>query len=484
VSGPLAERLLAEPAVAAAREALGAEAEAWIVGGTVRDALLGRAVTDVDVAVRGSPEAAARAVGAAVRGPVFQLSDEHGTWRVLDRGRGWTFDASALQGRTIEQDLAQREFTVNAMAVPVGGGDLLDPTGGVADLEAGVLRVVGGPDLGSSSYALDALRPLRLARMAAELPLDPEPETERLTREAAPRVTEASPERVFSELRRLLVGERALHALELADRLGLMEAVLPEVAALHGVEQSHFHHLDVYEHTLEVLRQEMELESRLEEVFGDAAGELRRVLDEPLADEMTRGQALRLGALLHDIGKPATRGVLPNGRVTFIGHDAVGEEMIAAVGRRLRTSERLRTFVAKLTRHHLVLGFLVHERPLSRRALYRYLTTCAPVEVEVTLLSCADRLSTRGKNAEPAIAAHLELAREVMAEALRWRAEGPPALPLRGDELAAELGIEPGPELGALIASLREARFAGEAGTREETLAVARRLRENGADQP
>jgi hypothetical protein len=113
--------------------------------------------------------------------------------------------------------------------------------------------------------------------------------------------------------------------------------------------------------------------------------------------------------------------------------------------------------------------------------VYHYLRVTSPVEVEVTLLSCADRLATRGKNADRAIAAHLDLARELMAEALDWRASGPPSAPIRGDELARELGIEPGPELGALLADLAEAAYAGEAGTREQAVEVARRLRENRA---
>jgi poly(A) polymerase len=238
------------------------------------------------------------------------------------------------------------------------------------------------------------------------------------------------------------------------------------------VEQSHFHHTDVYGHTIEVLERLIELE-------GQATGELRDVLDEPLADELTHGEALRFGALLHDIGKPATHDVRADGRVTFMGHDRLGEEMVRQVCRRLRTSERLSRFLGSVTRHHLVLGFLVHERPLDRRAVYRYLTRTSPVEVEVTLLSCADRLATRGKNAERAIDAHLELAKELMPAALEWRRSGPPRLPLRGDELAHELGIEPGPELGRLLAELQEAAYAGEIETREQAVDLARRLRQN-----
>jgi poly(A) polymerase len=439
----------------------------WIVGGALRDELLGREVTDIDIAVEGDPETAARELAKEVRGPVFKLSEAFGAWRVVDRRSGHVYDFAPLQGASIEEDLRRRDFTVNAMARPREGGAVIDPLGGQADIESHVLRVIG-PD----SYERDPLRPLRLARFAAELDFRPDPGTEKLTAAAAPRVTEASGERVFGELRRLVLAEHAVKGLALADRLGLLHAVLPELSDLHDIEQSLYHHKDVYGHTLEVLERLIEIEAR-------ADGELRVVLDEPLADELTRGEALRFGALLHDIGKPATHDVRDDGRVTFMGHDRLGEEMVRQVCRRLRTSERLSRFLAAVTRHHLVLGFLVHERPLDRRAVYRYLKRTSPVEVEVTLLSCADRLATRGRHAERAIDAHVELAKELMPAALAWRRSGPPRLPLRGDELAEELGIEPGPELGRILAELQEAAYAGEIAHRGEVVELARRLRQN-----
>ena len=477
------DRLAQAPPVRTVREALaGSDDPAWIVGGTVRDALLGRPLRDVDLAVAGSAEAAARAVARAVRGPAFPLSEEFGAWRVVGARGEWVCDVSPLQGAAIEDDLAQRDFAVNAMAVPVpeDGTEIVDPTGGRHDLDRRVLRVLGGDSVADSAYARDPLRPLRLARLATELGFAPDERTERLTREAAPRVADAAPERAFAELRRLVIADRVIDGLELADRLGLVAAVMPELAELHGVEQSHFHHLDVHGHTIEVLRQLLEIERDAAAVLGaDLAARVGAVLDQPLADELTRRQALRFAALLHDIGKPGTRGVLPNGRVTFIGHDALGERLVDAICRRLHTSERLRRFIAGITRHHLVLGFLVHERPLSRGAVYRYLTVCEPVEIEVTVLSCADRLATRGRNADAAIALHLELARELLAEALVWRERGAPRPPIRGDELADALGIPPGPEIGALLKRLEAATFAGEIATREDALALARRLREN-----
>ena len=460
----------------------------WIVGGALRDELLGREVTDIDIAVEGDPAAAARAFAAEVRGPVFRLSEAFGAWRVIDRRDGHIYDFAPLQGESIEEDLRGRDFTVNAMARPLdqtipltrqlgdeamplgreaAGDALIDPLGGRSDIESRTLRVIG-----PEAYERDPLRPLRLARFAAELGFRPDAETERLTIAAAARVPEASGERVFAELRRLVLAEHAVQGLALADHLGLLAAVLPELSDLHDVDQSHFHHKDVYGHTLEVLERLIELEA-------EASGELREVLDEPLADELTRGEALRFGALLHDIGKPATYSVREDGRITFMGHDRLGEDMVRDICRRLRTSDRLSRFLEGLTRHHLVLGFLVHRRPLDRREVYRYLVRTSPVEVEVTFLSCADRLATRGKNADRAIDAHLELAKELMPAALEWRRTGPPRLPLRGDELAREAGIEPGPELGRVIAELQEAMYAGEIASREEAVDLARRLRQN-----
>jgi putative nucleotidyltransferase with HDIG domain len=457
-----------------AREAL-AGRRAWIVGGAVRDAVLGRPIVDVDLVVEGSPEGAAKAIAKAARGPAFQLSADFGAWRAMGPASDrWVADVSPLQGASIEEDLARRDFTVNAMAVPLDGSTpvLIDPLGGAADIQSRTLRVLPG------AYESDPLRPLRLARLATELGFTPDRATEEATAAAAGRVTEPSPERVFAELRRLVIADGVVEGIQVADRTGLLAAVLPELAELHGVEQSRYHHRDVYGHTIEVLERQVEIEADPAGVFGAELGaRVGAELARPVGDELNAWQALRFVALLHDIAKPQTRGVLPDGRVTFMGHHELGVEMIDAICRRLRTSERLRTFVGAVTRHHLMLGFLVHQRPLSRGLVYRYLKTCSPVELEVTVHSCADRLATRGDRADEAIPLHLELARELAAEAVEWR-ERPPQPPLRGDDLARELDIQPGPELGALLARLEEAAFAGEAPTREEALALARRLRE------
>lgn len=454
------------------------EQPAWIVGGAVRDELLGRPVDDVDVALAGDVRAAAAAVAAAA-GPGaarFELSGPFRTWRVVGPNHAWQVDISSLRGEGIDADLRLRDLTINAMGRSIDGGPVLDPTGGRDDLEGRVARVVSEDALRD-----DPLRTLRVARFACELDLTVDAETARLTAIHAGDLDRVAGERVFAELKRIIAAPRIRAGLELMDQLGLTVHALPELAALAGVEQNRYHHADVLGHTLEVLDETLAIEADPSVTFGpQRADEVRALLAEPLADGLTRGHALRLGALLHDAAKPRTRAVGPDGETLgFPGHDVEGAALARELLGRLKTSEALRAHVAALTRHHLRLGFLVHERDelgvLPRRAVYRYLVETDPVEVDVTLLSTADRLATRGRKADEAIAKHVALARQMLADALDWRAgrtRQPPLL--RGDELARELGISPGPLVGQLLDELAEARFAGEIDDRQSALDAAR----------
>ena len=444
--------------------------DGWLVGGTVRDRLLGRETADFDVAISGSAAEIARTVGRAAGGFAFELSEAFGAWRIVAHDRTWQVDVLPLNGATIEEDLGRRDLTINAIAAPLGSVGYVDPFGGLEDISAHRLRAVS-----PVAFERDPLRSLRLARLACELGFQVEAGTQGLARAAAPGLARVAPERVFAELRRVVCAPAALSGLELMDAIGVTDAVLPELAALRGVEQSRFHHLDVAEHTRSVLAEVIALERDPARLAGGDAPALTSFLAQPLANDMTRGQALRFGALLHDIAKPLTRAVTPQGRVTFMGHDESGAQLGTEILGRLRTSDRLREHVAALTRHHLRLGFLVHEMPLSRRAVYDYLHATATVAVDVTVLSVADRLATRGDNADRAIATHLELARQMLAEGLAWVAD-PPRPPVRGDELAQALGIKPGPKLGDLLAELEAATFSGEVATREEAIARAREL--------
>jgi len=451
------------------RTALAGEA-AWLVGGTLRDRLLGRETLDIDVVVDGDVRTAARKLGRAAGGASFELSDQYGAWRVVARDRSWQVDVVPLQGGSLESDLAARDLTVNAMAEPVAGGELIDPHGGAADLAARRLRMVS-----AAAFDADPLRALRVVRLATELGFEVEPATAAAAAQRAPRLPGVAPERVFAELKRVIGADDPLRGLALMDELALTPQVLPEFDALRGVGQSRYHHRDVHGHTLEVLQRVVDLERDPASLVGpDLGPRVAALLAEPLADELTRGGALRLGALLHDAAKPQTRTDFGDGRVGFPGHDSAGAELARDVLGRLRASERLRAHVAALTRHHLRLGFLVRDMPLDRRAEYRYLQACDPVAADVTLLSVADRLATRGRKADVAIERHLELARQLLAAALDRRDAGNVAPLVRGDELAAEVGIQPGPQLGVLLAKIAEARYAGEVTDRDGAISLAR----------
>ncbi len=466
-----------------ARAALG-DRDAWLVGGAVRDRRLERSLSDIDVVVDGDPGAAARALAAAarergVRVACFALSERFGAWRVATGAAGgsdgWQVDVEGMRGGSLEADLGLRDFTVNAIAEPIGGGGPIDPLGGLADLAAGRLRLAG-----AGAFVEDPLRVLRLVRVAVELALEPDPRTLAAAREQTARLASVSPERVFAELRRILACERAVAGLRLMSEIGAAAVVLPELEQLRGVQQSRYHHRDVHGHTLETIDRAVQLTAGEEdaELLGpENAGRVRALLAEPLADGLSRGEALRWGALLHDIAKPATRAVRPiDRRVTFMGHDVLGAQLAREVLGRLRASVRLREHVAGLVRWHLRLGFLVHEpQPLRREQVYDYLRDCQPVEVDVTLLSVCDRLATRGADSETAIRAHLTLAGAMLGDALRWREQGPPRPLWRGDELAAELKIATGPRVGELLAELARAQFAGGVSTREQALELARR---------
>lgn len=477
---------MSESAITLARTALG-QRRAWLVGGAVRDRALGRELgEDLDVVIDGDPGAAAKALAGHARragapAACFPLSQEFGGWRVVARDHSWQVDLEPLRGGSLEADLLMRDFTINAIAEPIAGGVQIDPLGGLQDLAVRSLRAAG-----PSAFEDDPLRVLRLVRMAVELRLRPEASTLGLARASAAALRGVAAERVFAELCRILDAPVAVDGIEMLSELDVTAAVLPEIEQLRGVQQSRFHHRDVYGHTIEVLQRTIAIEQDLHGAL-DEAGDgiceqtsagVAALLQEPLADGLSRGSALRWGALLHDVAKPATKAVRSeDGRVTFVGHDAIGAEIAVELLGRLRASERLQSHVSALVRHHLRLGFLVHEpQPLVRRTVYSYLRTTGAVAADVTLLSIADRLATRGEKAKESIEAHLRLAGEVLKDALRWHRDGPPAPLLRGNALMQELGIPPGPRIGELLEEICAAQYAGELLTRQSAMAYARRL--------
>jgi tRNA nucleotidyltransferase/poly(A) polymerase len=446
---------------------------AWVVGGAVRDAFLGLEVGDIDLAVPGDPEPIARRIAGELNGHAFELSAEFPTWRAADREGEWQVDVATFRGPEIYGDLARRDFTIGAVAVDLLSGEGLDPTGGLEDMADGVIRVVG-PD----SFPDDPLRLMRAARFAARFGWQIDAETLELGRALADRSREPAGERTLSELCQLMAARDPVAGLAAMEGLGLLETLLPEVGEMRGVIQGPNHHLDVYGHTVEVLEGVLRIESELDRFVGGNATAVAGLLQEPLADGVTRSTGLRLAALFHDCAKPATRKEA-DGFISFRGHDQAGAEAVMALFCRLKSSRRLAAYVADLTRNHLILGFMVPERPLVRGRVFDYLRQTEPNTIDLTLLTVADRLAARGSSSvagQEMVAGHLALASEMIEEALAWRREGPPERFLPGGELASQIGIQPGPKLGRILDSLDRAVFCGEVGSAREAVDYARRL--------
>jgi poly(A) polymerase len=252
--------------------------------------------------------------------------------------------------------------------------------------------------------------------------------------------------------------------------------VLPEVDALHDVEQSAFHHLDVFHHTLHVIDATADVAANVGHFFPDpeVAATIEAALAAPLDGTMDVRAGLRWGALLHDIAKPYTRTVMPDGGVKFWGHDQRGVEMSGEILGRFNASGALRELTTVLVGHHLMLGFMIPERPLDRRAAYRYAVATRPYALPSVVLSLGDRLATRGaRTRQRGLRRHLQTAQE-LAAAIVALGPVPPRLVAPADRIAREIGLTPGPQLGRLVAALQEEQAAGVVETEGQAVEFAR----------
>lgn len=495
---PALERLM--PArVAQALRSRTQPGQVWLVGGAVRDALLGRETQDLDFAVRRAARSLAREVADALQGAYYSLDDVRDVGRVLWRqqhGQRWMLDFSALRGRAIEEDLQDRDFTVNAMAVDLHAPQqLIDPLGGRQDLRRKVLRACQ-----EGAFERDPLRTLRAVRFALALELRLDPGTLRPLRLAVPLIKGVSAERRRDELFRILSLPRPASALRLMDRLGLLAILFPELEPLRGLEQPPPHSYDAFHHTLAVVDRLTDLLGVLaaqydEESVADLTlaevslrlGRFRdaiiRELGRCLADERSLRQLLTLAAIYHDVGKAETW-KRENGRIRFIGHERVGASAMRKRAGALALSRAEIRWLSLVVEHHMRPAHLSHVERISRRAAYRFFRDAGEGALGAILLSLADIL---GKSDPPVQQdmwrKRVEAARQLLLAGLEG-ALGPlnPRPLLRGDELARELGVEPGPQIGVLLEQLVEAQAAGEVKTRQEALQYLRDLLLSGRD--
>lgn len=447
----------------------------WLCGGTLRDLYLGLPPPDVDLAVSGDAMALGRAIARAGGARFVALKEANATCRLVREG--WWLDVAGLRAPGLEQDLLARDFTVNALAWELGAflggtGSLIDPTGGLKDLQAGSLRAAGPGVLRQ-----DPLRVLRAFRFVATHGLSLTPDMPVRLRAAAPGLRKVAPERVGHEWLLMAGGERAAQAMMGFEESGALGILLPALEAGRGVQQNPYHHLDVLGHSLAAVRALGAISAEPAAHWQPPQGvEVSAYLGRPLARAL-----LMTAALLHDLGKPITREERGPGEATFHRHDLAGSDLARAACRDLGLSKNEAGLVALLVREHMrpffLLGDLRRGR-LSNRAVRRLLMAAGEHLPGLMALALADTMAGRGPQRPPEVEGQLRLLYAQVAE-LRDRelAAALAAPPLvSGHDLMNSLGLESGPLLGRVLRRVREAQLDGQIKSKEEALDFARNV--------
>ncbi|MBC7544993.1 MAG: CCA tRNA nucleotidyltransferase [Candidatus Sericytochromatia bacterium] len=452
-----------------------------LVGGTLRDRLLGRSPVDFDWSVPTGAHDLARRFADATGGHCVHLDAEHDVARVLWPESPLQFDIARQEGADAVTDLRRRDLTLNALGLPLDAtslawltdddagipAGLLDPTGGLADLQAGRIRAVS-----ESNLLDDPLRLLRAFRFASQTGFAIEPATLAWISRHAATIAQVAPERVAHESYLLFAGT-AGPVLAQMQACGFLIAVWPEMAPMITVPPNDHHHLDVLSHSVEVAHQMEQLLTSLD-AEGLPAAPLQDYLDTELAHGRRIGPWLKAAALWHDLGKPATY-TLEGTRARFTGHDKVGADIMTAMGERLRLSTPETRWLAAQVGWHLRPGHLLSS-PMTDRALYRFYRDLGRDSLGVSLMALADRRGTQG----PAItaadnAAMHAIAQKLVIGYLEWAVPVAAAPPLvDGRALMAALDWQPGRHVGEMLVRLREAQALGEILDAESAVALAK----------
>ncbi|MDQ0260738.1 CCA tRNA nucleotidyltransferase [Sinomonas atrocyanea] len=430
------------------RRFAGAGFELSLVGGPVRDLFLGRTSPDLDFTTDATPDETLAVVKGWADahwdigrefGTIGLRKDRHQIEVTTYRAEAYDSDSRKPEvafGTSLEADLGRRDFSMNAMALRLPSLALVDPFGGLADLRAGILRTPGAPEL---SFSDDPLRMMRAARFASQLRVGVAPEVRAAMADMAERIAIVSAERVRDELVKLVNGAEPGTGIDLLVETGLAEHVIPEVPALRLEADEHHRHKDVYHHSLKVLEQ--------------AAG-LETGPDGPVPGP---DFVLRFAALMHDVGKPATRRFEPGGGVTFRHHDVVGSKLVKKRMKALRFDNDTIKAVARLVELHMrFYGY--GEAGWSDSAVRRYVTDAGPLLERLHRLTRSDVTTRNQRKADRLAFAYDDLERRIseLAEQEELASIRPD---LDGQQIMSILGVRPGPLVGRAYRFLLEERM-------------------------
>jgi tRNA nucleotidyltransferase/poly(A) polymerase len=476
-------------------QAVLSDMDVYLVGGMVRDALLGRQSHDFDFALPHNAIDSARRVAAAFHADFYVLDEGFDTARVIlstEAGEREILDFAAFRGADLEADLRGRDFTINALAFDLRTETILDPLNGATDIRSKIIRACS-----QTSLQDDPIRILRAIRQAALLEFKIDPETRKAMKQAANLLPSISPERQRDELFKILDGQNPNKAMRALEIIGVFPYMLPELSPMKGMEQSEPHLQDVWEHTLSVIKYLEGILTVLTPVYkaeetndlftglltqrlGRYREKFTSHFNQPLNADRTVRSLLFFAVLYHDVSKPATRSVDETGRIRFIGHEVKGAGVAHERARSLNLSnneiERLEPIITNHMRFHFFTKKLQDEnKEPSRRAIYRFYRDTGEAGIDLVLLGLAD---VRGIHehtlTQETWKAALDVARILLENYWEKPEEivSPPRL-LDGNEVMAKFNLKQSPLIGRILEAIREAQATGEISTKEEALAFS-----------
>ncbi len=450
----------------------------YLVGGFLRDIILKRQKQepDIDFAIKNHAIAFGRGLAKQIKAGFVILDKEHGCCRLVKklRNTAYTLDFTDFRGKDLEDDLLHRDFTINCLALDLkdalGGEDftarLIDPLAGQKDLKSGLIKMAK-----ASAFDEDPLRILRAFSLSAVFNFKIEPKTLALVKKKAKKLTAVSFERIRDELFKILACADSDKFLAKLDQLKILPLIIPEIEKMRGVYQGPYHHLDVLKHSFETLRQ---LEIVLREYAKNQ--EVNAYLDKYIAASRQRRQLLKLGAFLHDIGKPDAKRRIAQ-KTIFHGHERIGSGITKEVVKRLKLSNDELFVLQKMVFLHLRPGYMADSAALSQRAKFRFFRDAGEEAISVFLLSLADQRSTCGRlTTKKSHLKHEKAVAGLIKEYFAKLKEKKLVRLVNGDQLMAKLGLGPGPLIGKVLAQLEELQALGKISTQQEAFAAGRKL--------
>ncbi len=432
--------------------------EGYLVGGSIRDFFTKKCeFCDRDISIKGA-ENFARKLANKFDATFIELDNENKIYRVVLKDKINFLDISEMQGNSIEDDLKRRDFTINAIAYDLSNEKFIDVTGGLNDLKNKVLRHID-----DKNFEEDPLRVLRAFRFYSMTGFEMTEELVKAIKKYMPLALVPAKERINYEIMKLFGGDYASSALLKMDELGLLEKIIPQVKEMKNVPPNTHHHLDLFHHVIETVRQ-------IEIIYAGLSGFEKEHMDAIDFGGFPRINHLKLAGFLHDIGKYSTWTIEESGRHRFIKHDDVGSKMVVPLLRDLKFSKKQLEYVSCMIKNHIYPSNVIVAPILNEKVMMRYVRKMGENVVDNIILAKADRLSARGVDiTEEVINSNINGLNKLLEFYLSKKDSLTP-LPklLDGREIMTLLNIKPSPKLGEIISALNEAQLNGDVTTPED----------------